>query len=199
MIMTERVPERPVAVVVTGRRTGDGRSRAAAVVGGQDAIVLRSGGRRRGATQALLTDLLARKVRTVVVPSLASLHPSIGCQLAMLGTLLQNEIRVVSVNPSESWLALLDPRSVSLIAGLIAGEEQRRASRHGRAVVAQLRQRSARVGRPRTALKVTLAEAQRLVIEQGWRRAARTSGTSPATLRRLLREAGMLSAAMRAA
>lgn len=200
MIQTASGLSNPTAVVVSGAKSGSKAllARAASEAGG-DAILLRSRGRRHGATQALVADLLNRRVATVVVPSLAALHPSVASQLAILSTLLQHKIRVVSVSPTESWVTVLDPTSVSLIAGLLAADEHRRASQHGRAVVAQLRQRSARVGRPRTTLKVALCEAQRLVGEKGWRRAARTIGTSPATLRRLLREAGLLPAPRRAA
>lgn len=187
------------AVVLGGRRarTTPELTKCVMESGAASATVIRSGGRRRGASESLVGDLLERGVTTVVVTSLAALHPSVASQLAILGALLTSGIRVVSV--TDAWVSMVDPKTVAFIAGLLASDEHRRASRAGRSVVAQLRRAGTAVGRPRAALNVAPVDAQRLVAEQGWRRAARTIGTSPATLRRVLARAGLLPAPGRAA
>src|SRR4051812_39042955 len=88
----------PAAVVLSGRRSRMPQklAKAAMNTGCGSITVIRGGGRRRGAPEALVSDLLGRGVRTVVVSSLGHLHPQVGTQLAILATLLQNQIRVLS-------------------------------------------------------------------------------------------------------
>lgn len=178
-------------VVATRRGPGVARLRnVAASVGLRSCRVLRSRGRRAGAREGLVAELLEAGVGVVVVPTLRVLHPSPAEALSMVSALAALGIRVVSVE--QAWVTSAPANVLAAIAVFLADEERRRASRHGRRVVAVMRRDGARVGRPRKALPVQPAEALRLVNERGWRAAGRAIGLSPASVRRALQREGLL-------
>jgi DNA invertase Pin-like site-specific DNA recombinase len=186
----EAVPR--AALVVTGRRRIGDRHlvEAAAAHSGGGCLVVRGRGRRSGASEALVSDLLNAGISTVVVASLSALHPSTATALSIVGALLTSGIRLVSL--ADGWTAKVDPETVVAIASYLSADQQRRASRQGRTVIASVRQTGAKVGRPSRPLPVSPEEARQLVEQLGWRGAGRRVGISPASLRRRLAAAGLL-------
>ncbi len=184
-----------VALVVTGRRRGGDRRLvdAAATHGGGQCLVVRGRGRRSGAAEALVSEVLNAGASTVVVASLAALHPSATTALGIAGALMTAGIRLVSL--ADCWTATVDPHTVVAISVYLSADQQRRASRQGRTVIASVRQAGAKVGRPSRPLPVSPDEARRLVEQFGWRSGAKKVGVSAASIRRALARAGLLPVA----
>jgi hypothetical protein len=177
-------------LVVPGRarEAQVGQLRAAA---GAEAkcLVLRSRGRRKGAAEDLVAQVLEARVGVLVVPSLMTLHPSPARALGMVSMLVSAQVTVqVSTAP---WVARADAGTLSAVASYLVAEEERRASRNGRRAIAQVR-KAGGVGRPSKPLSVSPEEAKQLVKQFGWRGAGRRTGVSPASLRRALAKAGLL-------
>jgi hypothetical protein len=180
------------AVVVAGRRRGGDRRLvdAAAAHGGGQCLVVRGRGRRSGASETLVTELLNAGVSTVVVASLAVLHPSATSALGIAGALMAAGIRLVSL--ADGWTATVDPKTVVAISVYLSADQQRRASRQGRSAVASVRHTGMKVGRPCKPLPVPPDEARQFVEQFGWRGAAKKVGVSAASIRRSLGRAGLL-------
>lgn len=180
------------AVVVAGRRRSDERRLvdAASAHGGGQCLVVRGRGRRSGGCEALVTELLNAGISTVVVASLSALHPSAATALSIAGALMTAGIRLVSI--ADGWTSTLDAKTVVAISVYLSADQQRRASRQGRTVIARVRQMGEKVGRPSQPLSVSPEEARQLVEQLGWRKAGRRVGTSAASLRRALAKAALL-------
>lgn len=187
------------ALVIGGRRAkvSPELSSAARAVGGE-CVVLRGGGRAKGSSEDLIAALLDEKAGCVVVASIRALHPRSARALALAGAVLAAGIRLVSL--SEPWIGLTGAAPVLAgVGAYLMAEECRRASELGRGVVASLRSRGQRIGRPRKVLPVPVVEARALVELRGWRGAARAIGISATSIRRALAEAGALPSERRSA
>lgn len=148
--------------------------------------VVRGKGRRSGASETLVSDLLTAGATVVILPSLAALHPVPARALGVLGALLSAGVRVVST--SDGWVASLDPQTVAAVATYLLNDETRRNSRRGRSVIAAVRRTGRKVGRP--AIPIDVDEARRLVELGGYRRAGRALRVSASSVRRALLKAG---------
>jgi DNA invertase Pin-like site-specific DNA recombinase len=143
---------------------------------------------------------LGASIATVVLPSVSVLHPvSFAHALSIASALVSSGLKLVSL--TEAWLSTADPSTLAAVSAALIAQELRKASRRGSSVVLALARRNGggKVGRPAKPISVSPEEALRLVNEQGWRKAARNIGTSPATLRRTLGRAGLLPTPRRAA
>lgn len=174
------------ALVISGRRAAvdDQLREVAAARGERQCVVLRTGGRRSGASKRLVAELLDARVSTVVVPSLLTLHPSAPNALAMAAALMTSGVALVSL--SDAWLTSVDPPTVAAVASFLMSDERRRASAHGRNAIALVRKTGKRIGRPSKPLPVPVEQARQLVEQLGWRGAARRIGISAASIRRAL-------------
>jgi DNA invertase Pin-like site-specific DNA recombinase len=178
----------PTAVLTTTLRpsvVGRIRSQAGALGLGQ-VRVLKGGGRRRGAAEALLKDLLSGGVATVVVESIERLHPVPAKALALLSSIRAAGLRVVCL--SDGWADSADVTTLQAVATYLAAVEQRAASRRGRTAVASARASGRSLGRPRK--PVDLSRARALIEQFGSiRRAAREMNLGASTLRRAFKRA----------
>lgn len=181
-----------VAVVVTGRRTQAQQSSPAIelAAGLGRHVVVRGHGRRSGAGERLVAELLDAGVSTVVVPALTSLHPSAAKALGIAGALLMAGVRVVSL--ADGWLAFAEAETLVAVATHLQAEEHRKASVLGRRSIGLVRRGGGRVGRPPKPLTVPVEVARDCASDLGWRLGARKAGTSAASLRRALDRAGLL-------
>jgi hypothetical protein len=177
-----------VAAVVPTLRRGAGetaRQAAQQLVGGP-VRVIRGGGRRRGAPEALVAELLGSGVMNVVVESLRALHPVPAMALATLAAMKSAGLVVTSI--CDPWATTSDAQTLTMVSSYLSAEEQRRNSRAGRAAVAVARARNARIGRP--VVPIDLERARALIAQhRSVRRAARELQVGATTLRRALRQA----------
>lgn len=184
------------ALVVSPRERVPQVSRVRMAASGQGlarSVVVRGGGRRRGASERLVADVLDAGVSTVVVPSLAAFHPASSGALAIAGALLQAGVRVVSIR--EGAFSSTDGATIAAVASFLQEEERRRASLRGRRTIALVRQTRQRVGRPAKPLPVSAGQARDLIASVGWRAAAKRIGISAASMRRALAREGLLPVA----
>lgn len=172
------------AVVLAGRRARLSPALAAASCGSRAAVVLRSGGRRRGAREQLVSELLNSDVTTVVVSSILSLHPIPAHALEALAVLRAAGLRVFSM--ADAWVSSADPATIQAVANFLRSAEARKNSKRGHDVIAEIRRKqNAKVGRPRKPVDV---ERARVLVEQhGYRKAASMLGNiSASSVRRAL-------------
>lgn len=183
--MTALLPT--AAVIPTMRPSAVGRIRSqAGVLGLGQVRVLKGGGRRRGAAEDLLKDLLSGGVATVVIESIERLHPVPARALGLLSAMRSAGLRVVCL--TDGWADSADVETLKSVASYLSAVEQRAASKRGRTAIASARASGRRLGRPKKS--VDLARARALVEQHGSiRRAARELQVGATTLRRLLENA----------
>lgn len=178
----------PTAVLTTTLRpseVGRIRSQAGALGFGQVRVV-KGGGRRRGAAEDLLKDLLSGGVATVVIESIERLHPVPARALGLLSAMRSAGLRVVCL--TDGWADSADVETLKAVASYLSAVEQRAASRRGRTAIASARASGRSLGRPKKT--VDLSRALALVQQHGSiRRAARELQVGATTLRRALRQA----------
>lgn len=178
----------PVTALVTTslRQAPLGRLRAQAGQLGFGAVrVIKARGRRAGASEALVEELVTSGVGTVVLESLAKLHPVPSKALALLAALRSAGLRVVSL--VDGWAGDADPTTLLCVATYLAAVEQKQNSKKGRAAIAVARVNARRVGRPKKEVHV---ERARVLVEQhGFRKAAAMLGLGATTVRRALMQA----------
>lgn len=169
------------APVVARLRSG------AAAAGHQVCRVVRARGRRQGAREALVAELLEANVTTVVVEAISALHPVPARALEVLATLLNVGLRVVSL--SDGWVSSADPKTLHAVSNYLSGIETKRNSKRGREVVAEIRRvGNKKVGRPKKSCDIERARA--LVEAHGYRKAASMLGNiSASSIRRALLQA----------
>lgn len=168
------------------RGAGEAAQQAAQQLLGDPVRVIRGGGRRRGAPEALVAELVGCGVLNVVVESISALHPIPAKALATLAAMRAAGLTVSSI--ADPWTTTCDPQTLVMVATYLSAEEKRRNSRAGRAAVAVARVRHARIGRPPVPIEIERARA--LVEQHGSiRRAARELRVGASTLRRALRQA----------
>lgn len=178
----------PTAVLTTTLRpsvVGRIRSQAGALGLGQ-VRVLRGRGRRAGAPEQLVEEVLAAGIKTVIAESLTAFHPSAARALGTVAALRLAGVAVVTLN--DAPVANGDPATLSAVATYLAAVEQRAASRRGRTSIAVARVAGRRLGRPKK--PVDLSRARALIEQYGSvRRAAREMNLGVSTLRRAIRQA----------
>lgn len=178
----------PTAVLTTTARPSEvGRIRSqAGTLGLGQVRVLKGGGRKRGAAEALLKDLLSGGVATVVVESIERLHPIPARALGLLSAIRSAGLRVVCL--TDGWADSADVETLKAVASYLSAVEQRAASKRGRTAIASARASGRRLGRPKK--PVDLARAHALIEQYGSvRRAAREMNLGATTLLRALRKA----------
>ena len=181
-------PSAAALILPSVRRSQVERLRAQGVALGLHPVrVLKSHGRRKGASAALVTELLESGVSTIVIESISKLHPIPAHALALVGALMNAGLRVISVR--DGWAANADPNTLMAAAAFITGIEEKRNSKRGRESAAVLRKTGRRVGRPARPLPVPVGEARQAVETLGWRGAARALSISAASIRRALAKA----------
>jgi hypothetical protein len=176
----------PKSVLVIGRRDRD-LSAPRAKAGGANCVVIRSQGRRAGASEALVKELLAAGATTVVVPSLLSLHSTPSRALGIVAAL--RAAGVVTHSLAEPGISSADGPTLTSIAGFLVAAEKQRASRQGAEVIARLSRTGRPIGRPRKSLPCSVEEARAVVEERGYRLAGQLLGLSASTVRRVLKVA----------
>jgi hypothetical protein len=178
------------AVVVTGSRRAVGVPDAALSGGGTNCVVVRGHGRKAGAPEALVQALVQANVEVAVIPSLSVLHPTSPARALGIAAALRSVLVVQSV--AEPWLSTADTATLCCVAAYLQSAETRRETKNGAQRVARAARLGRQLGRPSKSLSVPVEEAQRLVVELGWRGAAKKIGLSAASIRRALAKAGLL-------
>lgn len=175
-----------VSTSLRGHVVAQLRSEAAAA-GYQVCRVVRARGRRGGAREALLAELLEADVTVVVVEAITALHPIPAKALEVLAGLLEVGIRAISL--SEAWASSADAKTLHAVANYLSGVEAKRNSKRGREVIAEIRRAgNKKVGRPKKSCDVERARA--LVEAHGYRKAASMLGNiSASSIRRALLQA----------
>lgn len=178
--MTALLPT--AAVIPTMRPSAVGRIRSQAEALGLGQVrVLKGGGRRRGAAEDLLKDLLSGGVATVVIESLARLHPIPARALGLLAAMRSAGLRVVCL--TDGWAGTADVETLKSVASYLEAAEHKKNSRAGRRAIAVARAGGRKLGRPRKEWDRVRAAA--LVAELGsYRKAATALGIGCTTLRR---------------
>lgn len=176
-----------VAAVLPPLRRGGGETLrdAAQQRFGGPVRVIRGGGRRRGATEALVAELLGSGVMGVVIESLRSLNPVPAKALAALASMMSAGLVVTSI--ADPWTTACDAQTLTMVSSFLVAAEKAKSSRAGHSAIAVARAQDRRIGRPRRTFDV---ERARVLVEQhGFRRAARELGVGATTIRRALRAA----------
>lgn len=180
--MTALLPT--AAVIPTTRPSAVRRIRSqAGALGFGQVRVVKGGGRKRGAAEALLKDLLSGGVATVVIESIERLHPVPARALGLLAAMRSAGLRVVCL--TEGWADSADVETLKAVASYLSAVEQRAASKRGRAAIAAARVAGRSLGRPRKSVDLSRARA---LVEQhkSIRRAAMVLQVGATTLRRAL-------------
>lgn len=160
---------------------------AAEVTGFPCCAVVRGRGRRAGAPEALVKELLDAGATSVVVPSLAALHPSPPRALAIVAVLSAAGLTVHSL--AEPAIAAADSATLSTIASFLLAAEQRRASKVGSKIITVAKNTGKRVGRPPKPLPVPVEQVRSLVERHSYRRVGVMLGISSSGIRRALLKA----------
>ncbi len=77
-------------------------------------LIVRTRGRRAGAGEDLVAELLGAGVAVAVIPALSTLHPSPTRALALVGALTIAGVKVVSIN--EPWLSTVHSPTLASIS-----------------------------------------------------------------------------------
>lgn len=172
-IVTSTVRPAPLARLV---------ARVEGVVTGPTRVV-RARGRRAGAPENLIEEVVSAGIRTVIAETITAFHPSPARSLAVVVALRRAGVAVVTLNDGQ--VASGDPVTLAAVAAFLAGVEQKAASKRGRSAIAQARTNGRSLGRPKK--PVDLVRARALIEEHGSiRRAALVLGLGATTLRRVM-------------
>lgn len=147
--------------------------------------VIRSRGRRAGASEEVVAEIVSTATKSVVVPCLSVLHPTGARALAIVAALRAAGVAVHSI--AEPWVATVDAATLASVAAYFSVQANRERSKKTRTALGVVRASGRSIGRPRKPIPV--GRAAELVEQFGYRKAGQLLGVGATSIRRAIARA----------